>query len=132
MTTTPPVTWKFGPCHRHVRDARMHVQETLVTWGYATLIDEIVLCVSEAVTNAYKYGLPPVTVTMAEDSSLITVTVHDHGHFVPAQRPAGLYDERNRGLGIIHRFTTDMAFSDDDGTTLTFSFSTSGHAAVAA
>ncbi|GDY46625.1 hypothetical protein SANT12839_075070 [Streptomyces antimycoticus] len=80
--------------------ARRHARSQLATWGvdedtaYAT--EEIV---SELVTNALRYGAPPVRLRLIKDRTL-TCEVHDSSHTAPRLRHAGIVDEGGRGLFI--------------------------------
>ncbi|MGW7004800.1 SpoIIE family protein phosphatase [Streptomyces sp. NPDC054933] len=80
--------------------ARHHARRQLAAWGvdedtaYAT--QEIV---SELVTNALRYGAPPVHLRLIKDRSL-TCEVHDSSTSAPRLRHARTVDEGGRGLFI--------------------------------
>ncbi|MFD8389186.1 ATP-binding protein [Streptomyces sp. NPDC059680] len=80
--------------------ARRHARHQLAAWGvdedtaYAT--QEIV---SELVTNALRYGAPPVRLRLIHDRAL-TCEVQDSGPFAPRLRHALSVDEGGRGLFI--------------------------------
>lgn len=57
------------------------------------------LIVSELVTNALKYGSPPLEVRLIHDRTL-TCEVRDAGTAAPHLRHAGTVDEGGRGLFI--------------------------------
>lgn len=92
--------------------ARLAVRTTFNRWGLSVLIDDAELAVSELVTNAYKHGLPPVTLTINQVDGRVQIDVSD-------ARPATSSidwslsrdcDESGRGLGIVE------AVSDHSGT----------------
>jgi len=104
--TFPPgqtTTWQFGPDPEEARRARAHVRSKLATWN----IDEDTaqateLVISELVTNAIRYGTPPMWLQIIKDLS-ISVAVHDGSPVAPRLRHPGTLDEFGRGLGIVGR-----------------------------
>ncbi|WP_329372111.1 SpoIIE family protein phosphatase [Streptomyces sp. NBC_00669] len=67
-------------------------------------LDSAELLVSELVTNAVRYGTPPVTLRLILDRSL-TVEVSDSGATAPSLRHARVTDEGGRGLFIVSCLT---------------------------
>lgn len=67
-------------------------------------LDSAELLVSELVTNAVRYGTPPVTLRLILDRAL-TVEVSDAGTTAPKLRHARVTDEGGRGLFIVSRLT---------------------------
>ena len=71
----------------------------------ATTLDDLLIGVSEAVTNAQRHGRPPVTVRIWATPGRIVVTVHDTGRG-PADHLAGLVpapsniSDHRLGLGL--------------------------------
>jgi anti-sigma regulatory factor (Ser/Thr protein kinase) len=68
----------------------------------ADVVDDLVLAVSEAATNAILYGscnLQPVKVTIGVQGGWIEATIRDHGRL--PSRPASLMSLRGRGLWLI-------------------------------
>lgn len=91
--------------------------------GLATLID-LVTGTSEAVSNALRYGVPPVTVRVWATADRVVVSVHDHGPG-PADPLAGLvpaaHSASNPGLGlwVMHQLDLEVALiSPGDGFTV--------------
>lgn len=91
-----------------------------------TTLDDLLIGVSEAVTNAQRHGCPPATVRIWATPGRIVVTVHDKGRG-PADRLAGLVpapsnipDQRpGRGLWVMHQLDIDVALRHaDDGFTV--------------
>jgi anti-sigma regulatory factor (Ser/Thr protein kinase) len=92
----------------------------------ATTLDDLLIGVSEAVSNAQRHGRPPATVRIWATPGRIVVTVHDTGRG-PADRLAGLVpapsniSDRRLGLGLwaIHQLDIDVALRHtDDGFTV--------------
>ncbi|MEU1348227.1 SpoIIE family protein phosphatase [Streptomyces sp. NPDC005786] len=86
--------------------ARRLVSEQLAAWnlpddtGYATE-----LIVSELVTNAVRYGSPPVKLRLILDRGL-TCEIRDGSTTAPHMKYAGAADESGRGLFIISQLAT--------------------------
>ena len=91
-----------------------------------TTLDDLLIGVSEAVSNAQRHGRPPATVRLWGTPDRIVVTVHDTGRgpadplagLVPA--PANISDRRlGLGLWAMHQLDIDVALRHaDDGFTV--------------
>jgi anti-sigma regulatory factor (Ser/Thr protein kinase) len=83
---------------------------------------DLLIGVTEAVTNAQRHGRPPVTVRIWAGPDRIVVTVHDTGHG-PADRLAGLVPapgstpDRRLGMGlwVMHQLDLDVALRNTGG-----------------
>jgi anti-sigma regulatory factor (Ser/Thr protein kinase) len=83
---------------------------------------DLLIGVTEAVTNAQRHGRPPVTVRIWAVPDRIVVTVHDTGHG-PADRLAGLIPapgstpDRRLGMGlwVMHQLDLDVALRNTGG-----------------
>jgi anti-sigma regulatory factor (Ser/Thr protein kinase) len=81
----------------------------------APVLRDLLIGVTEAVTNAYHHGRPPVTVCIWRAGDRVVVTVHDTGHG-PADRLAGLVPvpsstpDRRLGMGlwVTHQLDIDV------------------------
>ena len=69
------------------------------------LVDDVLLVVSELVTNAVRYGSPPLRVSLAADDHTVTVGVVDAASAKPRPREAGADDEGGRGLLLLERLS---------------------------
>jgi anti-sigma regulatory factor (Ser/Thr protein kinase) len=92
----------------------------------AAALEDLLIGVNEAVTNAQRHGRPPATVRIWAAPERIVVTVHDSGRG-PADRLAGLIpapgstSDRRLGLGlwVMHQLDIDVALrQSDDGFTV--------------
>jgi anti-sigma regulatory factor (Ser/Thr protein kinase) len=92
----------------------------------ATTLDDLLIGVSEAVSNAQRHGRPPATVRIWATPDSMVVTVHDTGPG-PVDRLAGLVpapastSDRRLGLGlwVMHQLGIDVALRHaDDGFTI--------------
>ncbi|WP_329441567.1 ATP-binding protein [Streptomyces canus] len=89
---------------RSAQAARRFTAEALAGWGLAETAraDDVLLCVSELVTNALLHGVPPgrqVRLFLRYDVSALVVEVHDSGGGVPRVVHDG--DEGGRGLLLV-------------------------------
>jgi anti-sigma regulatory factor (Ser/Thr protein kinase) len=89
-----------------------------------TILDDMLIGVTEAVTNAMLHGRAPVTVRFWATPDRIVITVHDHGRG-PADPLAGLVPTPSSrahpglGLWLIHQLDMDVALKHaDDGFTV--------------
>ncbi|MFI5683091.1 SpoIIE family protein phosphatase [Streptomyces sp. NPDC051636] len=98
-------TWHLPSDPAIVAHARQQATDQLTTWhlGEAAFITELV--VSELVTNAIRYGQPPIRLRLIHTHHTLTCEVTDSGNTTPHMRRAHTYDEGGRGLLLIGRLT---------------------------
>ncbi|MDQ0753245.1 PAS domain-containing protein/anti-sigma regulatory factor (Ser/Thr protein kinase) [Streptomyces africanus] len=96
--------WDVVPDPAQVPRARKFALEQLDAWGLeeASFVTELV--VSELVTNAIRYGEPPIMLRLIRDSSLIC-EVSDASNTAPHLRRARAFDEGGRGLLLVAQLT---------------------------
>jgi PAS domain-containing protein/GAF domain-containing protein len=96
-----------------VAQARQYATTQLTAWGLddAAFITELV--VSELVTNAIRYGRPPIQLRLIHENSTLISEVFDSSNTAPHMRRARTYDEGGRGLLLVgqlaHRWGTRPA-----------------------
>ncbi|MBB6417930.1 anti-sigma regulatory factor (Ser/Thr protein kinase) [Streptomyces sp. AK010] len=92
------------PDTAQVPRARKLAVDQVDAWGLeeAAFVTELV--VSELVTNAIRYGAPPIRLRLIRDTSLIC-EVFDAGNTAPHLRRAGAFDEGGRGLLLVAQLT---------------------------
>ncbi|WP_268867506.1 SpoIIE family protein phosphatase [Streptomyces blattellae] len=97
-------TWDVLPDPAHVAVTRQEATEQLAAWGLdeAGFVTELV--VSELVTNAIRYGEPPIQLRLIRDRTLIC-EVSDGSSTSPHLRRAHAYDEGGRGLLLVAQLT---------------------------
>ncbi|MDX3771919.1 SpoIIE family protein phosphatase [Streptomyces sp. AK08-01B] len=94
-------TWLLDHDPTAAATARKHTRRTLTEWN----VDEDTayaaeLIVSELVTNAIRYGAPPLQLRLIRNRTL-TCEVHDDSATSPQLRHARTVDEGGRGLFIV-------------------------------
>ncbi|MEU1465474.1 SpoIIE family protein phosphatase [Streptomyces sp. NPDC005727] len=83
--------------------ARARCRETLREWGLEEIGFTTELILSELVTNAIRYGSPPITVRLLHGRCL-TCEVSDGSSTSPRLRRAATTDEGGRGLFLVAQF----------------------------
>ncbi|GAA3482048.1 SpoIIE family protein phosphatase [Streptomyces yanii] len=97
-------TWDVLSEPSAVAQARKNAFDQLTVWGLEELSIVTELVVSELVTNAIRYGQPPIQLRLIHDRSLIC-EVRDHSNTAPRLRRARVFDEGGRGLLLIAQLT---------------------------
>lgn len=96
--------WDIEPDVAQVAYARMVVVDQLDAWGLEETAFITELVISELVTNAIKYGEPPIRLRLIRDTSLIC-EVSDASDTTPHLRRARAFDEGGRGLMLVAQLT---------------------------
>lgn len=102
--------WDLASDPAIVAQARRHATEQLAAWRLdgAAVIAELI--VSELVTNAIRYGRPPIQLRLIHDNDILISEVFDASSTAPHLRRARLFDEGGRGLLLVaqlaHRWGT--------------------------
>ncbi|MEW2113700.1 SpoIIE family protein phosphatase [Streptomyces sp. NPDC005474] len=97
-------SWELPSDPSVVSEARERACERLAAWGLEeeTFITELV--VSELVTNAIRYGRPPIQLRLIHERGLIC-EVSDGSSTSPRLRRARAFDEGGRGLLLVAQLT---------------------------
>ncbi|MEU6177522.1 SpoIIE family protein phosphatase [Streptomyces coeruleorubidus] len=104
LHTDQVATWSLPADPEVVADARAQATRQLAAWGLeaASFVTELV--VSELVTNAIRYGEPPIQLRLIRDRTLIC-EVSDGSSTAPHLRRARTFDEGGRGLLLVAQVT---------------------------
>ncbi|WP_078948006.1 SpoIIE family protein phosphatase [Streptomyces griseus] len=104
LGTDQVATWDVPPDPALVAVTRQAATDRLTAWGLdeAAFVTELV--VSELVTNAIRYGEPPIKLRLIRDRSLIC-EVSDGSSTSPHLRRAHAFDEGGRGLLLVAQLT---------------------------
>ncbi|MGW1606678.1 ATP-binding SpoIIE family protein phosphatase, partial [Streptomyces eurythermus] len=81
--------------------ARRYVEEQLSAWDLEEAAFTTELIVSELVTNAIRYGRPPVRLRLLRPGSGLICEVYDASGSTPHMRRARIFDEGGRGLLLV-------------------------------
>ncbi|MCG0291148.1 ATP-binding protein, partial [Streptomyces sp. PSAA01] len=98
-------TWDIPADAAAVAEARRNTTGQLLAWGLEETLFTTELIVSELVTNAIRYGRPPIRLRLIRDRSLIC-EVSDANSTAPHLRRARVFDEGGRGLMLVAQLAT--------------------------
>ena len=96
-----------GACADSVRVARDFTAGTLRRWGVGERRGDIVVVVSELLTNALRYTMPcpgprwPVRLGLLQPGPWVLCAVSDPSGELPVPRDPGWYGESGRGLHVV-------------------------------
>lgn len=95
------VVWDLTSDPSVVASARRYTTDQLTAWGLdeAAFVTELV--VSELVTNAIRYGQPPIQLRLIHEDSTLICEVSDSSNTAPHLRRARTFDEGGRGLLLV-------------------------------
>ncbi|MEU1852328.1 SpoIIE family protein phosphatase [Streptomyces sp. NPDC019990] len=98
-------TWDIPADPALVAPVRKQVVDQLDRWGLIEATFTAELVVSELVTNAIRYGAPPIRLRLIHDGSTLICEVSDTNHTAPHLRRAKTWDEGGRGLLLVAQLT---------------------------
>ncbi|WP_329531008.1 SpoIIE family protein phosphatase [Streptomyces sp. NBC_01450] len=93
-------TWDLAGDPAAVAGTRAEVARRLAAWGLEEIAFTVELVVSELVTNAIRYGGPPIQLRVIRDTAVIC-EVSDSSSAAPHLRRARIFDEGGRGLLLV-------------------------------
>ncbi|WP_225823277.1 SpoIIE family protein phosphatase [Streptomyces naphthomycinicus] len=94
-------SWQLDNEPSVVALARRHADEQLAVWGLDEAAFTTELMVSELVTNAIRYGRPPIRLRLIHQDSTLICEVYDASGSTPHMRRARTFDEGGRGLLLV-------------------------------
>ncbi|MGI5391324.1 SpoIIE family protein phosphatase [Streptomyces sp. CA-251251] len=98
-------TWDIPNDPSLVAPVRKQVVEQLSVWSLLEASFTAELVVSELVTNAIRYGSPPIRLRLIHDTATLICEVSDTSHTAPHLRRAKTWDEGGRGLLLVAQLT---------------------------
>ncbi|MFD0318811.1 SpoIIE family protein phosphatase [Streptomyces flavalbus] len=98
-------TWDIPADPALVAPIRKQVLDQLGEWGLGEASFTTELVVSELVTNAIRYGAPPIRLRLIHDAATLICEVSDTSHTAPHLRRAKTWDEGGRGLLLVAQLT---------------------------
>lgn len=105
LHTDKVAVWDLPSDPSFVGQARRDATDQLTAWGLdeAAFVTELV--VSELVTNAIRYGEPPVQLRLIHEGATLICEVSDASGTAPHMRRARIFDEGGRGLLLVAQLT---------------------------
>ncbi|MEV5529493.1 SpoIIE family protein phosphatase [Streptomyces prunicolor] len=97
-------SWDLPSDPATVAETRKRVHDQLALWSLEEEAFTTELVVSELVTNAMRYGRPPIRLRLIHDDNLIC-EVSDSSSTAPHLRRARVFDEGGRGLFLVAQLT---------------------------
>ncbi|MEU2063770.1 SpoIIE family protein phosphatase [Streptomyces sp. NPDC013455] len=94
-------SWELRSDPTVVSLARRYATEQLSAWGLDEVAFATELMVSELVTNAIRYGRPPIQFRLIHQDSTLICEVYDSSGTTPHMRRARIFDEGGRGLLLV-------------------------------
>jgi anti-sigma regulatory factor (Ser/Thr protein kinase) len=115
--STPTATFHPGP--GELARARRWAREHCEPPGShdPQRVDDIVLAVSELVTNAFNHAAAPATITSEVTEALMRVTVTNPGHGALVVRPSDYSGQGGRGLRIVETISDSWGWHSRNGHT---------------
>lgn len=101
-----------------LRAAREFTGATLARWGIAGRSDDIVVVVSELLTNAIRHARPsgawggqPIRLGLLQPGPCVLCAVADPSEQVPTLREPDGFDENGRGLHVVASLSDDWGWT---------------------
>ncbi|MCT7353541.1 SpoIIE family protein phosphatase [Streptomyces sp. 15-116A] len=105
LPSSQVATWDIPADPALVAPIRKQVLDQLAVWSLTDASFTAELVVSELVTNAIRYGAPPIRLRLIHDGSTLICEVSDTNHTAPHLRRAKTWDEGGRGLLLVAQLT---------------------------
>ncbi|MGC0328034.1 serine/threonine-protein kinase RsbW [Streptomyces sp. SAI-170] len=108
----------FAPARVCVQRARRDITAVLRLWDVReVLIHDVVLTVSELVTNAVQHGMGDVRLRASNAKGQLLIEVTDDSRAPATLRAVGHADTSGRGLLLVSALAQDWGISEDGRTT---------------
>ncbi|MFI8202808.1 SpoIIE family protein phosphatase [Streptomyces sp. NPDC085937] len=105
LPSSQVATWDIPADPALVAPIRKQVLDQLAAWSLTDASFTAELVVSELVTNAIRYGAPPIRLRLIHDDATLICEVSDTSHTAPHLRRAKTWDEGGRGLLLVAQLT---------------------------
>ena len=109
MTLLTDESWSYDHswpgATENIHDAREFVGARLDKHGLAAMADDVLLVVSELVTNVVKHAPGPVDVVVLRTGDRVEVRIGDRSSALPVERTVDLSALTGRGLLIVAAYS---------------------------
>ncbi|MGA5581468.1 SpoIIE family protein phosphatase [Streptomyces thermodiastaticus] len=105
LAASQVATWDIPSDPALVAPVRGQALDQLDAWGLSSVASTAELVVSELVTNAIRYGTPPIRLRLIHDDTHLICEVSDTSSTAPHLRRAKTWDEGGRGLLLVAQLT---------------------------
>jgi anti-sigma regulatory factor (Ser/Thr protein kinase) len=113
MSIHLPLTVEIGEDSAAIASARHAVSAALTHEFPRDFADDVVLVVSELVTNAIMHGAAPRTLEVSRAGNAVEIRVHDSSPARPQLRPEP-HDQGGFGLYIVERLAAEWGVGSTD------------------
>jgi anti-sigma regulatory factor (Ser/Thr protein kinase) len=105
LPASQAATWDIPTDPSLVAPVRKQVLDQLALWQLDEASFTTELVVSELVTNAIRYGAPPIRLRLIHDTTTLICEVSDTNSTAPHLRRVKTWDEGGRGLLLVAQLT---------------------------
>jgi anti-sigma regulatory factor (Ser/Thr protein kinase) len=112
----PEVHVELPPDLTAATEARAATRRVLPHWRLGSLLDPVLIVVSELVGNAVRHGRPPVDLKLRKSGAGVRVDVHDEDPALPAGASAAVDTaESGRGMFLVDAFASESGVESIEG-----------------
>jgi hypothetical protein len=111
----PEVQVELPPDLTAAREARAATKRVLPRWALGSLLDPVLLVVSELVGNAVRHGRPPVDLRLRKSGRGVQVDVHDEEAAAPTAAQTAEDAESGRGQQLVQAVAAESGVEHIEG-----------------
>ncbi|NUR07585.1 MAG: response regulator [Nocardioidaceae bacterium] len=97
------------------REARRFASRLVSDWNFGSVLDDVLLVVSELAANAVTHAGSALELRMSHSGNLLRIEVADSGAGTPEPQPEGILEEHGRGLRLIDHLTASWGMEEVPG-----------------
>jgi anti-sigma regulatory factor (Ser/Thr protein kinase) len=96
-------------------EARRFATKVLTEWEFDTVLDDVLLVISELAANAITHADSPVELRLSRTDNVLRVEVGDKGAGTPEPQPRSTEEEHGRGLQLVGHLTSAWGMQEVPG-----------------